>query len=205
MLKNTIIPLGQNCMPRTILTRFKIKPSKLYGELSFPFDLAVFGMVEITKNLHNDFSEFFCNIEFNGKIWIKKNTADFKNNCIEFYHEKTFDNLVSIYKKRIQNFRIIINSSKPLIFFQITSDISEFENHYNEILRLCAHKTFKFLVVNTGNEKVKNIPQNACVLDLSYPSEIYKQQWWNKKYYKSSIGIDFEQKIADFCADNSNI
>ena len=58
-IKPIIIPLGQNCMPRTILTRWGIKKRKFFGELTYPFDFAVFGMPEITKTLKTDFNEFF--------------------------------------------------------------------------------------------------------------------------------------------------
>ena len=83
-IKTEIIPLGQNCIPRTILTRWKIKPSKILGEKTYPFDLAVFGLPEITKCLKNDFNEIFDNLSFNGEYWYKS------PNCIYFMHDKKY-------------------------------------------------------------------------------------------------------------------
>ena len=83
-MKNTkieIIPLGQNCIARTVLTRWKIKPRKIMGEKTYPFDLAVFGMQEITKCLKTDFKEFFNDLEYNGEYWFKS------PNCIYFMHD----------------------------------------------------------------------------------------------------------------------
>ncbi len=69
--KVNIIPLGQNCMPRTILTRWGVKAPKILGEPTYPFDIAVFGMPEITKTLQRDFNEFYDNWEHNGKLLVK--------------------------------------------------------------------------------------------------------------------------------------
>ena len=70
------------------------------GELTFPFDLAVFGMPEITKCLKTDFKEFFNNLEYNGKYWFKS------PNCIYFMHDKRYkqndkEKLISLYKKEL--------------------------------------------------------------------------------------------------------
>jgi len=207
--ENKIIPLGQNCMPRTVLTRFKIKPAKKQGELTYPFDLAVFGMREITKILKNDFSEFFSNLEYNGKIWIKRNTADENNNCIEFHHEKNLkvkdrDKLIQIYTARIENFRNAVMQDNPIIFFQITSDVLEAENQYNELKRIRADKPFKFLIVNTGFSIPAVEKQDLYILNLPFPCPSYEKFWWKKEYYDTPYGRLYEEKMADFCLKHLN-
>ena len=150
---------------------------------------------------------FFSNLEYNGKIWIKKNTDDLNNNCIEFHHEKNLTSkdkqkLIDIYKKRINNFRNEINKDFPVIFFQITPDISEIENQYKELAKIRGNKPFKFLIVNTGKEFVRSSKVNLQILNLPFPCETYKREWWKKQYYATPYGKDFESKIAEFCRKN---
>lgn len=195
-----IIPLGQNCMPRTILTRQKIKRPKLMGEVTYPFDLAVFGMPEITKSLRTDFNEFFDNLEYTGKYWIKA------PNCIEFSHDKRLginnkNQLISIYKKRIKNFWAAIFNENPILFVQILGDDEDINNQYAQLLRLRPNKPFKIAVIDT-QDIIKEVDfEDIKLLKLPYPKEDYKQNWWRKEYYNSKEGKYFEKQIADFCKE----
>ena len=197
--KVNIIPLGQNCMPRTILTRWKVKPSKIMGEVTYPFDLAVFGMPEITKSLKTDFYEFFDDLEYTGKYWIKA------PNCIEFSHDKNLgikdkEKLVSLYKKRIKNFWSAMFDDTPILFVQILGDDEDVYAQYAQLLRLRPNKPFKIALIDTQDiikEEIKY--DDICLLKLPYPKEDYKQNWWRKDYYNSKEGKRFEKQIADFC------
>lgn len=197
--KVNIIPLGQNCMPRTILTRWKVKPRKLFGELTYPFDLAVFGIPEITKTLKTDFKEFFDNLEYNGKYWIKA------PNCIYFSHDKDIKEedkfkLLERYTKRIENFNKIILDSTPVIFVQILGDYEEIMPQYNELKRIRNSKPFKFIVIDTQNIIEKEFEfEEITVSKIPYPKSNYKENWWKKEYYQSQEGKAFEKQIADLC------
>ena len=132
MKKINIIPLGENCIPRTILTRWKVKPAKLFGELTFPFDLAVFGMLEVTKTLKTDFNEMFDNLKYKDGYWYKA------PNCIYFYHDRRFkqedkQELMDLYNKRIKNFRKITSDDTPVLFVQLTGDCEDVDNQYLEL------------------------------------------------------------------------
>ncbi len=196
--KVQIIPLGQNCIPRTILTRWNVKPKKIWGEKTYPFDLAVFGMPEVTKCLKTDFSEFFYNLEYTQNGWIKA------PNCIFFTHdihykEKDKDKFIECYTKRINNFRKTIKISENVLFVQVLGEDEDIENQYNELKNLRGKLPFKFAIVDTQNI-VENINiDNVFVLKLPFPSEQYKQNWWKKEFYNSQIGKKFEKQIVDFC------
>ena len=202
-IKTEIIPLGQNCIPRTILTRWKIKPSKIFGEKTYPFDLAIFGLPEITKCLKNDFNEIFNNLSFNGEYWYKS------PNCIYFIHDKKYkknekEKLISKYKKRINNFRTKINEADNILFVQILGEDEDIINQYNELKRLRNDKPFKMAIIDTQNI-VKSIDlKDIYVLKLPFPSEEYKNNWWKKEFYNSKIGKQFEKQIADFCLNVLN-
>ncbi len=204
MRKINIIPLGENCIPRTILTRWKVKPKKLMGEPTYPFDLAVFGMLEVTKTLKTDFNEIFDNLVYKDGCWVKA------PNCIYFYHDKQFNEndknkLIYLYKKRIENFRKAIASDTPVLFIQITGDCEDVEQQYSELKKLRGDKQFKFAVIDTQNLIKKIFNEDIRVLKLPFPGEEYKNNWWKKEYYKTKEGILFEQKIAQFALDVINL
>ena len=193
-----IIPLGQNCMPRTILTRWKVKPLKIQGEPSYPFDMAVFGMKEVTKTLRTDFSEFFNDLEYNGKFWIKA------PNCIEFSHDKRFgkndkDKLINQYLNRIENFQKAMKSATPVLFVQMPGDSEDIMSQYAQILRIRGGRPFAIAIIDT-HDVVHNISlENVYVLKLPFPADDYASNWWKREYYTSVKGKIFEQRIAMFC------
>ena len=198
-----IIPLGQNCMPRAILTRYGLKKCRFFGELTYPFDLAVFETREITKLVKSDFESFFDNLTYDKerKIWRKL------PDCIEFVHENRFkkndkDKLIEKYSKRIDNFRKAVKSDKHIIFIQVLGDCSDIENLYFELEKLRENKPFKYIVVDTQDitKPVKGID----ILKLPFPSDEYKFNWWKKEYYNSSDGKNFEKQIADFVYGKGN-
>ncbi len=201
--KINIIPLGQNCMPRVILTRYGLKPHKFQGELTYPFDLAVFGMPELTKTLRTNFSEFFNNLEYKDNCWRKA------PNCIEFCHDKRLkqddkQKLIDLYSKRIANFQHTINDEKPVLFVQILGDYQEIEEQYNELKRLREDKPFKFVIIDTENIVPEINLENVYVKQIPLPSAQYKQNWWKKEFYNSKEGKLFEKKITDFCKEIIN-
>ena len=199
--KVNIIPLGQNCMPRTILTRWKVKPRKFFGEPTYPFDLAVFGFPEITKILKTNFREFFDDLEYNGEYWIKA------PNCIYFSHDKKFgkndkDSLIACYTKRIENFNKTVSMQDPVLFVQILGDNEEIMKQYKELKRIRSLNPFKFVVIDTQNITEKEFEiENVKLVKVPYPKTDYKENWWKKEYYNSPEGIAFEKQIADLCKD----
>ena len=196
--KVNIIPLGQNCMPRTILTRWGVKAPKILGEPTYPFDLAVFGMPEITKTLKTDFNEFFDDWDYNGKFWIKA------PNCIEFSHDRKYGaedkyKLMLKYQKRIENFRNAMQSEKPVLFLQILGDSEEIDAQYAQLLKYRQDRPFKTVVIDT--EDVVSIVRHSDIrmLKVPLPNKDYKLNWWRKEYYNSDEGKKFEKQIVQFC------
>lgn len=191
--KIQIISLGVNCIPRTILTRHGIKPRKIWGELTYPFDLAIFGTIEITKCLKTNFNEFFFDLNYRKEqnCWAKE------PNCIQFVHDtKNKNELIKKYSKRIENFKKEMQNPCSILFVQLIEEDEDVENLYNELARLREDRPFKLLVIDTQN--IVNC-EKAEVLKLPFPSEEYRNNWWKKEYYNSKEGKLFEKNICDFC------
>ena len=205
--KVEIVSLGQNCIPRVVLTRNGLKPGKLQGELTLPFDLAVFGVLEVTKSIKSDFSEFFNDLVFkeeNGqKCWVKE------PECIRFIHGKKLnttdkEELIATYQKRFFNFRKVMISPMPILFVQILSSDEDISNLYSQILKLRMDKPFRIAIIDT-QDVVKDCKiQDVSVLKLPFPNDDYKNNWWKKEYYKSKEGKNFENQICSFCSDLIN-
>ena len=191
--KIQIISLGQNCIPRTILTRHGIKPRKIWGELTYPFDLSIFGTIEVTKSLKTDFNEFFFDLNYQNdkKYWVKE------PNCIQFVHDaKDKKELIKTYMKRIENFKNEMKNPLPILFVQLLEDDEDVENLYNELVRLREDRPFKLLIIDTQDIVTF---EKAEILKLSFPSEEYRNNWWKKEFYNSKEGKIFEKTICDFC------
>lgn len=202
-----IISLGCNCIPRTVLTRWGLKPSKKQGELTMPFDLATFETFEITNLIQNNFDTLFDNIVFKKKSNILDKSYWLKApDCIEFVHEKNLGKndkakLIEIYKKRVENFNNTINQDVPILFVQLIGDCDDSSRLYNELKKIRQGKPFKFVLIDPykiSNEKNSDI----SVLQLPYPGKYYHKHWWLKHFYNSTKGKAFEYKIADFCLEN---
>lgn len=202
-----IVSLGHNCFPRTVLTRWGLKPDKSKGELSMPFDLATFETFEITKNIKTNFDCFFDNLEFKTpKSFFDKNHHWIKApDCIEFVHEKNLtkndrNKLIDIYKKRIENFNICIKDTTPILFVQLLGDCEDVENLYDTIKELRGENPFEFVVIDpfkiTTTKK-----QHLHILQTPYPNDKYQAYWWSKAFYKSKEGQNFEKSIVDFCVE----
>lgn len=201
-----IISLGLNCLPRVILTRWGLKKTKDKGELSMPFDLAVFETFEVAKNLADDFEFFFENLQYTKekKLFGKSYWAKYPD-LIKFIHEKSFKKsdkykLLDMYNNRIKNFKDAIKKESPILFLQIIGDAQDVNKTYVELLKLRGSKPFKLVVIDTQNI-VKDCYPEINVLKLPYPNKSYQKTWWKRKNYNSKQGIEFERQIIDFCID----
>lgn len=191
-----IVSLGGNCLPRTLLTRYLLKPRKADGELSCVFDLAIhFDVKAIIEYIETSFESYFDDFEFSEEknYWVKNKTRQFYSHdadCGKNEKEK----LVERYKKRIENFYKYLNDPKPTLFVHAIKNPKMKDELYNCIKRIRSDKPFEFAVVNFGKDMVNDNP-NIHLLNSKFPSENY--DWWVD--YDTKEGKVFEKNIAVFC------
>lgn len=125
-----IVSLGTNCLPRVFTTAIKLKPRKIYGEKTGPFDLAVHKNInKIADCIENDFQNFFNGLIFDNH-WQNP-----KLDAIYIHDDKlTKQQFIKRYKKRINNFTQILNYPKTVYFI-----FSDYEQNTKapEIIHLC--------------------------------------------------------------------
>lgn len=195
-----IVSLGPNCYPKTILTRKKLKKTKSQGELTMPFDLAWYHKAEfITEFIKNDFSNFFEDMNFsqNANSW----DASYK---INFSHEKKFgpaekDLLITMYNKRISNFREVLNSRKPVIFLQILKNktIGEDVNNLYEVLKN-KRQNRPFILVVIDTEDIIADDLNPAIKILKLHKKLDNETIYTPEFYLSRDGKVFENTIISF-------
>ena len=161
-----IVSLGNNCLPRVIATAIKLKPRKIYGEKTMPFDLKVTPDLNRTiKLINNNFDDFFDDIKISKDLF----PHDYKLSETKFKKR---------YTQRIKNFLDVINSSKQIYFiysdFDNLIDRKSLINLFN-ILKLKRNgKPFKIIVLtarpikNINNPDIKIIVKNFKINDANW-------------------------------------
>ncbi len=195
-----IVSLGASCYPKTIFTRKKYKRTKAQGEKTLPFDLVwVHEAVFITEFIKNNFEGFFSDLRYIDNINCWDNFYK-----VNFSHETSFgpndkDLLIKKYTKRIEHFNALLKSEKPILFVQFLKTPSVGEDVNNLYLALKEkrdNKTFELLVIDTIDIVKEPLPQvNVLKLKLPYDNvDLY-----DKSFYKSSSGKEFEKNILKKC------
>ena len=185
------------------MTRYGLKKTRAQGELTMPFDLAAFATKEITSNLRYDFKYFFDDLEFSQEkyIWTRgKDKIQFKHDT--WFGAESREELISKYKKRIENFYFVLNDPNPLMFLQVLGDDEDVDNVYLQLRRLRQQTKFVFCVLDPNN-LTKDLDTRIMVFRDNAP-EGYFENWWKKSCYTQKRAQDYEEKIIDFCIDSLN-
>lgn len=188
-----IVSLGCNCLPRVLTTAIKLKPRKIYGEKTCPFDLSVHSNLQkITEQIENNFKTYFDGL-------IKNETWENENLEAIYPHDKhlTREKFIQRYETRIANFNEAINSKKILYFIYSNYDneikTQDIINLYNVIEKKRNGKPFK-LILLLHNE-VKNI-KNSNIIQLVSDFKIEHANW------VESFLNDYSEKnnkYTDYC------
>ena len=205
--KFEIVSLGVNCLPRTILTRNKIKPTKADGELTGPFDLVIHRLDRIIHYLKNNFEDYFDDIEF---VLRKRNFLDFRNqgywkksDGTIFRHDKDCkapdkEKLVNRNKNRINNFNKIIESKTPVVFvFYALKSENLVDELYEILQKLRKGKPFKLVVIDIYS-CIKPNNNEIQLLKLSEPIDNYEKYWNSSKYRNRPVVKYAEKCISEF-------
>ncbi|MCR5261127.1 MAG: papain-like cysteine peptidase [Candidatus Gastranaerophilales bacterium] len=200
----SIVSLGPNCYPKTVLTRTGLIKRKRQGRPTMPFDLAWYHKAEyITEFLKTDFDKFLVDLkysEFSGS-WDNGTKINFSHEAYIGPTEK--HRLIQVYRQRINNFRIEMKSDKPVLFLQIFKDAKvgqDCAETYKALQELCGERKFVYVVIDCiGVLDNVNLPSEIFSKKMPYPIEDTSDLTvFSKEFYESPEGISFEQSIADY-------
>ena len=213
--KYTIISLGTNCFPRTLLTKAFLKPTKIQGEKSMPFDLvrSISCFDKTLDLLENDFQGYFDDL---GELDVcaeenedrcasismehPEGKVMFVNDYLEsdYVHDGglTREEFIKRYTDRINNFREAIRSNRHIFFFVAKWD---FDNCLEQITRCCEIlgkicQQARSLIFYCPLTDVQYESPDVLILNKDYDVEDRRQIWSS---YISESGLPHFKHIID--------
>ena len=190
-----------------LTNEWKLKLRKKDGEPTIPFDLAGHQAKSITKILKNDFADYFTDTVqmFGNDKRIGEYTADFFNKKynILFVHDedcKTLNDFTNRYKRRIENFRKLLNGDTPLLFvYNARKDLTDNVDTAEEIAELKSlimskvkNKNSRFIVITPYPLDIKD----TSIYWAKRPTPDYN--WWVPHHRRTFKGVMYERGIMDF-------
>lgn len=196
----TIMSLGPNCYPRTVLTRTGLIKHKKEGQKSYPFDLAWFHRASyVTEFLENNFENFLSELKYSdySSSWDNGEKINFSHEAYIGPNEK--NKLIRVYNRRIKNFAKELSNDKPILFLQILKDEKVGEdciNTYKVIQKLCKNRKFLYVVIDFINILPDNLENGMKKLNISLPTN--NTDVFSKEFYTSNEGIVIENQIKNY-------
>lgn len=210
--KYKIISLGWDCMPRTLLTKGLLKPSKKMGEKSMPFDLIPSPARVIAHFLENDFSDYF-----DGQWTFEEESQSWHNGTLPevfYFHDRdcTSDaaGLEKLQKRlalRIANFReavalpcpvlfVLHKSTLDHIFRPTVQEVKDVERVCELIKELRGEKPFRIIVMSCNQDDDTTDVKGATFVRHLYPRPDYV---WHYPERFTPEGVAFENTFLKIC------
>ena len=198
-----IISLGDNCIPRNVLTRFGLKKTKLEGELTCPFDLAIHPATSVAQFLKNDFKQYLdisnLSIDFGHPV-NNKYKVMFNHEREQRFRDNDFDELIKRYELRVKNFKNLINSNKHILFVLHTKSRNGLEELVHALSNIVNPDKSVLLIANSSSipiDKLFATTTNLRVEILNNPEPYNGYTWFSTKDYSSNEGYNYEKNIVD--------
>ena len=162
-----IVPFGNYCLPRVITTINRLKPTKKYGEESFPFDLCFSDFECNIKLLSNHFRRFYNNLEFDKtrQCYINK-----RLNMLFNHDSMPLDEFKIRYNNRIKNLYNLLKHDHRYIYFIIATfkpiTNKQIELFIKEMTKYRPIKTYSIIVINQSEKPLRNHRKNVYCIDL---------------------------------------
>lgn len=197
-----IVSLGENCIGRTIPTRWGLINTKKNGRKTMVFDLAIHRghAVEnlLTLNFKDYLNKDYLFFNRSDKMWRHK-----KYNVL-FNHDKDIledeiDKLTYRYLKRIENFYQALTKDNLILLFSIIHSNNDVNiNHLFDLVKaIRKNSNFYLVVCNHLNDKFNCVSnyKNIFFTESGFPQNNYK--WWMPEFYLSQEGYKFEKDYID--------
>ncbi len=210
--KYKFVSLGEDCFPRTVLTRWGLKPSAECGEKSHPFDLAVHtitgiaGVLEARFEGYLDSANLFVS-ESEDVIRNRHHDVCYNHESPEIYAANDYAELRARYNRRIGNFYSDIDEAERVVFLIHAQNPNATPNYADEDLNRIAaavrktwpRKNYHIISVVTwpadAEISVTANKRNFIRFDINYPLPGYI--WHDQQWYATPEGVEFEKIVID--------
>lgn len=179
--KYKIISLGENCMGRTIPTKFGLKPTKIYGEKTLITDQIFFHSInDLIKLWNNNFEDLLEGVYYSDKksAWVLPKYSSFAPH--EF--KLSINDFRLTINKRIKNFYEVCQTDKYAIFVRFQSEatnITEIKALADKIKSTRGNKPFRLLFIN-HNTPITGFVDNNIII-VNYPMTL-SYKWTNELF-----------------------
>jgi hypothetical protein len=204
------VSVGEGCLSRTVLTRWGMKPPRILGEPSGPFDLSIHPVSATIALLESDFAGWMDpdRLRFLEEYAMVANPGlgvTFNHEVGEQYNEPgSFEKIRTIYERRLENFRRVLNEAPTICFvLQVVNPSPQIWTQVKDLWDLlCARSPRSdhlMLVLNMWQaeqeidtaRRESIADHNIRVVDIKYPFPGY--QWWAD--FSSEAGHHFEREL----------
>ena len=179
-----IVSLGCDCLPRVLTTAVKLKPRKIYGEKTLPFDLCrSFDLSKTIKLIETDFENYFDNLNISKELY----PHDYK--LIK-------EHFIIRYKKRISNFLELMKSEKSIYFiyadFDNLIDANAIKKLYSVLENKRNGRPFRIIILTAKDIIISNPDIYVIIQDFKI-----NDGTWIKSFINDYGEID--DKYSRFC------
>lgn len=174
--KHQIISLGNNCMGRTIPTKFGLKPTKIYGEQTIVTDQIFFPYIkDLVKFWNTNFEGMLDDLCFNKDMnaWTMPRYGMYAPHEYQLSKEE-FSKAV---ERRIKNFYKMVETDKYAIFLRFDAHDCSKESVKllaDKIREVRKGKPYKLVIVNHKKPLTDYIDENTIV--INYPLTL-SEKW----------------------------
>jgi hypothetical protein len=213
----SLISLGEDCLSRSIPTKWGLKPPRLLGEATMPFDLSVHPPEAVAEILESDFADYLrserlsFDTDRNFSVDVRRGIL-WNHEVGSEWAENGFERLRSHYLRRIANFRTALNDGRSTLLLLY---VSEALNDY--IVRVAYRIARALNRLGTNRIAVAClVSSDACSLgvpkgrparvewagrtpimffEIRRPYSWYT--WWFHKHFTLPEGLCFEKSVID--------
>ena len=131
-----ILSIGSDCLPRIIFSKWGIQRTRMFGKLSYPFDLALVQPKAALRLVAQDFNGLVdrSSLSYLAGYDYPINTRDgfiFNHESGGEWIANDFARLISLYTRRVRDFRASVGNEKHKIFLfnycdRFTGDAAQF-------------------------------------------------------------------------------
>ena len=116
-----ILSIGSDCLPRILFSKWGLQRTKIFGKLSYPFDLALVQPKAALRLVTDDFDglldpsamSMLADYEF---PFNRNRGTIFNHEAGKEWVEDDFGRLIALYKRRIRDFRITLANDRRKLF-----------------------------------------------------------------------------------------
>jgi len=203
-----VISLGEDCLPRTVATRWGLKNPRILGELTCPFDLSVHPTPAVAELIHTGFAAYTdpSDVAFDDTLNHPVNrrlNVLWNHETGRTWAEDDFGRLKSTYARRIDNLLSYLKHPRPVALLYVSKP---FEDAWIDRIAagIAEASAGTAILAIVNGSPVQQLPSGAFtagglrVEHLHNPLPEAWYLWWFHEHFTAPWGHAWERRIVDW-------